>query len=261
MSLGERLRRERDKKGWTQLHAAGVLGITNGALSNYERNYREPDAEMLHKFASVYNVTIDYLLGKTEPGQNPAAQPVPENEIPILGTIHCGIPVMSEENFQGMLKLGQDIKGDFALYVRGSSMIGAGIHEGDYAICRAAPTANSGDMVVAMYDVSAEYCEKTLKYFFNNYGKPVLRAANPEYEDIMLDENYRIAGVVTAIVKQRPPSYRMFEEYISTRDFALKGWNEVIERAMQCGIRPEQVKGIIEMQWQMAQQALKGADA
>lgn len=65
MNLGERLRREREKKGWTQLHAAKVFGITNGALSNYERNYRMPDASLLHKFASIYDVTIDYLLGRT----------------------------------------------------------------------------------------------------------------------------------------------------------------------------------------------------
>lgn len=65
MSLGERLRELREKIGWSQLKAAKHFGITNGALSNYERNYREPDADLLNKFASTYGVTVDYLLGRT----------------------------------------------------------------------------------------------------------------------------------------------------------------------------------------------------
>lgn len=64
--LGERLRSLREGKGWTQLHAAKIFGITNGALSNYERGYREPDAKLLNKLSEVYGCSVDYLLGRSD---------------------------------------------------------------------------------------------------------------------------------------------------------------------------------------------------
>lgn len=69
-TLGDRLRRLREKKEWTQKYAATVFGITSGALSNYERGERTPDAEMLKRIAEVYDVSIDYLIGKRSLREN-----------------------------------------------------------------------------------------------------------------------------------------------------------------------------------------------
>ena len=63
MTTGDRLRLEREKKGWNQLQAAEILGISNAALSNYERDVRQPDYEMLRRFARIFGTSIDYLLG------------------------------------------------------------------------------------------------------------------------------------------------------------------------------------------------------
>lgn len=63
MSLGARLKKEREHKGWSQIYVAQKLGITNSVLSNYERDYRDPDTKMLTKLAELYEVTTDYLLG------------------------------------------------------------------------------------------------------------------------------------------------------------------------------------------------------
>ncbi|RND00236.1 helix-turn-helix domain-containing protein [Lysinibacillus halotolerans] len=63
MTLGERLKEARKLKGFTQIEAATKLGITNGALSGYERNYRDPDTEMLKKLANLYEVSTEWLLG------------------------------------------------------------------------------------------------------------------------------------------------------------------------------------------------------
>ncbi|KOP64399.1 XRE family transcriptional regulator [Bacillus sp. FJAT-18019] len=65
MSLGSRLKKEREKKGWSQMYVAERLGITNTVLSNYERDYRDPDTSMLSKIADLYDVDTDYLLGRT----------------------------------------------------------------------------------------------------------------------------------------------------------------------------------------------------
>lgn len=65
MSLGFRLKREREKRGWSQKYVAKKIGITNTVLSNYERDYRDPDTDTLRKLAELYEVSVDYLLCRT----------------------------------------------------------------------------------------------------------------------------------------------------------------------------------------------------
>lgn len=64
MSLGQRLKAERERRNWSQKFVAEKVGITNTVLSNYERNYRDPDTETLRKLADLYEVSVDYLLGR-----------------------------------------------------------------------------------------------------------------------------------------------------------------------------------------------------
>ncbi|KKB75320.1 MULTISPECIES: helix-turn-helix domain-containing protein [Bacillus] len=61
--LGIKLKEAREKKGLKQIEAAKKLGISNGTLSGYERDYRDPDTETLKKMAELYDVSIDELLG------------------------------------------------------------------------------------------------------------------------------------------------------------------------------------------------------
>jgi len=65
MSLGSRLKKERELRNWSQKYVADKIGITNAVLSNYERDYRDPDTETLRKLAELYEVSVDYLLGRT----------------------------------------------------------------------------------------------------------------------------------------------------------------------------------------------------
>ncbi|PCN42314.1 hypothetical protein B9C88_21695 [Brevibacillus laterosporus] len=64
-SLGSRLKQARENKRLTQIHVAKKLGISNGTLSGYERNYRDPDTETLSQLAGIYEVSLDWLVGKT----------------------------------------------------------------------------------------------------------------------------------------------------------------------------------------------------
>ncbi|MGG3625493.1 helix-turn-helix transcriptional regulator [Bacillus gobiensis] len=65
-TLGQRLRKAREQKGWSQTFVCKKLGISNSALSGYERDYREPDADMIRKLADLYEVSTDFLLKKKE---------------------------------------------------------------------------------------------------------------------------------------------------------------------------------------------------
>lgn len=66
-SLGERLKKERDKRGWSQVYVSQRLGMKRSSTyANWEYGLREPDAEMIMKIAELYEVSTDYLLGKTD---------------------------------------------------------------------------------------------------------------------------------------------------------------------------------------------------
>lgn len=66
MTLGKKLKEAREKAGYTQKEAAQKINTTNNNLSNYERDYRDPDTETLRKLSELYNVSTDYLLSKEE---------------------------------------------------------------------------------------------------------------------------------------------------------------------------------------------------
>ncbi|MDG0814403.1 helix-turn-helix domain-containing protein [Cohnella rhizosphaerae] len=69
MNIGSRIAYLRDQSGWTQEELSSSLGITRAALSHYEKNRREPDTEMLTKLADLFQVSIDYLVGRTHQPQ------------------------------------------------------------------------------------------------------------------------------------------------------------------------------------------------
>ncbi|CAM4411905.1 helix-turn-helix domain-containing protein [Paenibacillus tarimensis] len=66
MNIGSRIAKLREQRGWTQEQTSSSLGISRAALSHYEKNRREPDTETLTKFADLFKVSIDYLVGRTE---------------------------------------------------------------------------------------------------------------------------------------------------------------------------------------------------
>ncbi|CAM4060851.1 XRE family transcriptional regulator [Bacillus albus] len=65
MTLGYRLKKERERRNWSQKFVAEKIGITNTVLSNYERDYRDPDTTTLGKLADLYETSTDELLGRS----------------------------------------------------------------------------------------------------------------------------------------------------------------------------------------------------
>ncbi|MCY8209595.1 MULTISPECIES: helix-turn-helix domain-containing protein [Bacillus subtilis group] len=64
MSLGKRLKEARKKRGLSQIEVAQKLNISNQVISNYERDFRDPDTKTLKQLSDLYNVSTDYLVGK-----------------------------------------------------------------------------------------------------------------------------------------------------------------------------------------------------
>jgi len=288
MNFGEYIKGLREEAGYTQRQLALYAKVSNTEISKIESGERKkPSPEVLKKLAPYLKVSFESLMVAAGylPGEKDivdlldilernnellvGGKPITSEQrlaalrgldnpstlqsktVPILGKIKMGIPILAEGNWDGELEIPSDIRADFALKARGNSMIGVGLLDGDYAICREAKTANSGNIVVALRDISAEYSEATLKYYFNDRERPVLRAANPDFEDIPMDDEWRIAGILVAILRKEPPAYRVYNSYLAARDINMEKWEPVLERAFQLGIKPEQVMNMLETMYQV----------
>ena len=122
--------------------------------------------------------------------------------IPILGRIAAGAPIEALQNEIGRVAAPADLVGPgdhFALEVKGDSMIGAGILEGDVVILKRGDTADSGDIVVALIDAE----EATLKRLRRKGNSIALEAANPAYETrIFGPDRVRIQGKLVAMIRR-----------------------------------------------------------
>jgi len=119
-------------------------------------------------------------------------------EIPILGNIAAGNPMLAEENWTGSIRVPVEFVRSnrcFALKVRGDSMKDAGIRNGDIAIIEQKPTAENGDIVAALIEDAA-----TLKRFFKENNRIRLQAENPDYAPIYT-QDVRILGKLRALFR------------------------------------------------------------
>lgn len=117
------------------------------------------------------------------------------DRIPVVGVVTAGVPILATENIEGYIPWDGE-SGCFVLRVRGDSMIGAGILDGDKVVVRPQPDAENGQIVVALLDDSATV--KRLK----KAGRDVwLMPENPSYEPIPGNEA-KIVGRVKALIRE-----------------------------------------------------------
>ncbi|MDR0324743.1 MAG: transcriptional repressor LexA [Oscillospiraceae bacterium] len=117
--------------------------------------------------------------------------------IPIVGRVTAGLPILAFEDERGVLAYQPPGGGDyFALEVRGDSMSGIGILDGDYVVVRRQPTARNGQVVVALLEDEA-----TVKRLKRDNGEVWLLPENPGYDPIAA-HNCDILGVVASVVRE-----------------------------------------------------------
>ncbi len=120
-------------------------------------------------------------------------------DIPLVGDVAAGVPILAEENITDTFTLPTDIVGDdssFLLSVRGDSMVEVGINDGDYVVVREQPVADNGDIVVAIIDDGA-----TVKRFYREKDHIRLQPENSSMEPILVDD-CSIAGKVVAVFRR-----------------------------------------------------------
>lgn len=122
--------------------------------------------------------------------------------VPLMGTSRAGLPLLAEQNIEEEFYLPRAFLGEssdvFALRVRGDSMTGAGIMNGDLVLVRMQTHAGDGDIVVALID-----SETTIKRFFRRASGVVLKPENPAYKEISLS-TVDILGKVVWVFRRIP---------------------------------------------------------
>jgi repressor LexA len=134
--------------------------------------------------------------------QGPGAPRASGVSVPLLGRIAAGAPVMAEQNIEDYLLLPRDYAGEdhFALRVRGDSMVGAGILDGDVVVVRRQDVAEDGDIVAVLLTGPAEE-EATVKRLRRRDGRILLVPENPAMEPFELTAG-RILGRVVAVLRR-----------------------------------------------------------
>ena len=153
-----------------------------------ERRFQPGDARLHRR-------ELRRLHGEDGAGRGRDGVVLQADRIPVVGVVTAGVPILATENIEGYIPWDGE-SGCFVLRVRGDSMIGAGILDGDKVVVRPQPDAENGQIVVALLDDSATV--KRLK----KTGRDVwLMPENPSYEPIPGNEA-KILGRVKALIRE-----------------------------------------------------------
>ena len=143
-----RIKSLRQKKGLSQQELAKLLFVNQTAVSQWERGVTNPSTDTAIALASLFDVSVDYLLGRNVD--------VPlriKRTVPVLGTIPAGVPVEAIEDILDYEDLSPEEANDsheyFGLRIRGRSMMPEYL-DGDTIIVRRQDTAETGDDAVVM---------------------------------------------------------------------------------------------------------------
>lgn len=218
MTIGEFINRRRMELGLTLEDIGNATGVKKstvkkwetGSISNMGRDKIDALAKILKVSPIVfinediddyYNVIHTTNVSRTLP---PNIIPLSSvTYIPLVGTIACGTPIFAEQNIERKILLPDMVKADFAVRCKGSSMINAGINDGDIAFIRSQKMVENGE--IAAVQIMNFETEATLKKVYITDTSITLVAQNPEYEPITFtgeDMNrVEIIGKCVAVLK------------------------------------------------------------
>lgn len=184
------IKRLRIERGITQEQLAALLKISRSTVGMYETGSREPDFETCEAIADIFNVDMDFLLGRSDVERKepillneniPAGfDPLPAcDKVPLVGRIACGQPITAEENLEGYVSIPAAWHATFTLICRGDSMEPR-IKDGDLVAIHSQPEVENGEIAAVRIGDEA-----TLKHVYLHADFIELRPENPEYESII----------------------------------------------------------------------------
>jgi repressor LexA len=191
-----------------QQQAAGLTPTFREIAAHFR--FSSPNAAVAHVQALLVKGALKNLPGRARSLRIVDLQHPPERSrprvvsVPIYGSIPAGRPEDATQQEEGCVLIDIETLGikpttrTFGLKVRGDSMIGKSIVDGDIAIIEHGVQPRTGDVVAALIDGQV-----TLKTFVLQGKKPYLRAENPRYLNLIPQEELQIQGVMIALVRRR----------------------------------------------------------
>ena len=175
-----------------------------------ENNYPPTVREICSSLGLKSTSTAQYHLKKLESkglisfgGKNRAITVNTEKEkphyIPVVGSVAAGTPILAVENIESYCPLPDNFGYEedmFMLVIKGTSMINAGIYNGDKIIVKKTSTCDDGDIIIALVDDYA-----TCKRLFRRDGKVILHPENDAMEDMIFD-NVSVIGKVCGLIRK-----------------------------------------------------------
>ena len=179
--LKNRLRSALNLRNMKAIELSEKTGIPKSAISQYMSGYAKPKQDRIYLLAHALNVSEAWLMGYDVPMERTSSKPHKKGvKIPVLGEVIAGLPIEAIEDILDYEEISEDMasKGEyFGLKVKGDSMEPM-FFAGDIVIVRQQPTADSGDIVIALVNGD----ESTIKKFKLLDDGLMLIPANSAYE-------------------------------------------------------------------------------
>lgn len=178
-AFSERIKEVRESLGMNKSEFALFLNTNVPNITRYEREDMGVSMDAVEKIAKKVGVSPGWLLGWDN--EKYPKETVAPKRIPVLGVIAAGAPILAQENIEEYVYVPEKINADFCLKIKGDSMIGARILDGDIVFIKKQPTIENGEIAAVLVDSE----EATLKRVFINNDTIILHAENPNYADLV----------------------------------------------------------------------------
>ncbi|MGI9861627.1 helix-turn-helix domain-containing protein [Moorella naiadis] len=212
--IGIKVRNARKEAGLTRKELAGMVGITGQTLYRYEKGEINFTVDLLLKIARALEKNFLWFIGESQDENRPGhkknidmiIEETKTRQVPVIKKILPEERLLSIANISDYLNVSTKPKTDFAWIVQGDAMAPF-LNEGDAVICERTNYAEPNNMVVLRPE-TADNTDVVRYLLKNNDGRYLLRAANPGYKDIFIDDpQSKIIGVVVQVIKQ-PEQYK-----------------------------------------------------
>lgn len=206
MEFKDRLNKALLMKGISAAELSRISGVNEGAISQYRKGGYKANQYNLEKIAAALNVSIPWLMGAAENISVAAADLPPEafipkfKKVPMLGYTAAGEPIFCDECAEGFVDVLDRYDVDFCLKVKGNSMMGIGINDGDIVFVKRQPVVDNGE--VAVVRINGD--NVTLKRFYKEGDEIKLVSENPKCKTMVFTskncDDFMVLG--KAVIKQ-----------------------------------------------------------
>lgn len=199
-TFGDRMKEARETMpDKLSLETIGLhIGVSKQALNRYERNERDPKQPVIEALARYFGVSPLWLMGYDVDKHYALEKQL--KKVPLIGTIAAGTPILAQEN---IIDYVCDISGkaDFALKIKGNSMINARMFDGDIVLIRKQDDVESGEIAAILFDDTEE---ATIKRIYKGDNYIILHPENPTMSDIKIEKKdinrVRILGKAIQVI-------------------------------------------------------------